>query len=532
MIAFTRLFLELEQTTSINARIDALVRFFEQASDADRLWTIALFTGRRPKRTIKTSLLRQWAAEIAGIPTWLFEETYHIVGDLAETIALLLPPEKRAPDQPLSYWIEQIRELSTADEAHKKSVITHSWSVLSKEERFIFNKLLTGGWRIGVSSKLLVRALARFSGQEENVVYHRLMGTWTPDATTLDELLYQEDPAADLSRPYPFFLAYPLDVAPADLGAEKDWVAERKWDGIRGQIIIRGNSLFIWSRGEELVTDKYPEFDSLPALFPSGAVFDGEILPYKNGAPLPFQDLQTRIGRKNLTKSTLSKTPVAFFAYDLLEEAGTDLRNLPFQERRAKLDALASKLPAKQSVFQVSPLLDFSDWNALEQERQQARAFQCEGLMLKKKAGLYQVGRKKGDWWKWKIDPLLIDAVLIYAQRGHGRRANLFTDYTFAVWQGEELVPFTKAYSGLTDQEFRQITQFVTKNTLDRFGPVRRVKPDLVFEIAFEGINASSRHKSGVALRFPRMNRWRQDKPASEANTLEDLLGILAQMKP
>ena len=344
--------------------------------------------------------------------------------------------------------------------------------------------------------------------------------------TTFEKLLLEADPRDDLSKPYPFYLAYALDNPVEELGDLGDWQIERKWDGIRGQLIVREGQVFVWSRGEELVTDKYPEFAPLANLLPNGTVIDGEIVCFKDGQILPFNLLQTRIGRKKVGKKLLSTAPVVMIAYDLLEAAGEDMRNHSMQERRQGLESLLEDHDT-HGVLLLSPVLEEASWEAIAQQRAVSRSHHSEGLMLKRKSSVYQTGRKRGDWWKWKVDPLVIDAVMIYAQRGHGRRANLFTDYTFAVWDEEKLVPFTKAYSGLTDREFREITSWVRRNTVDRFGPVRSVTPELVFEIAFEGINRSSRHKSGVALRFPRMSRWRKDKPAKEANTLSDLLEML-----
>ena len=349
--------------------------------------------------------------------------------------------------------------------------------------------------------------------------------TGTLRRPSFEELILQEDGTGNLSRPYPFYLAYQLEDL-AELGKPVDWIAERKWDGIRGQLIVRDGQYFLWSRGEELINDKFPEFQPVPGLIPDGTVIDGEILAFRNESILPFQNLQTRIGRKNISKKLLQEAPVVLRAYDMLEWQGKDIRQHSQAQRRQLLENMFYSLP-ENSVLQLSRTLDFRSWEELAEIRESSREYQCEGLMLKHKAGQYQVGRKKGDWWKWKVDPLTIDAVLIYAMRGHGRRANLYTDYTFAVWRGHELVPFTKAYSGLTDAEFRQVDHFVKRNTLERFGPVRSVKPELVFELAFEGIQKSSRHKSGVALRFPRMKRWRKDKPAAEANSHEDLLKML-----
>ena len=524
---FTTLFIELDQTTKTNAKVEALATYFKEAPDADKLWTIALLSHRRPKRTVTTTLLRKWAAEFAEIPLWLFEESYHVVGDLAETIAAVLPPPSHQSEQSLSFWVKYIQALGNLEEAQKHEQVHAAWNQLNHHERFIFNKFITGGFRLGVSQKLMVRALSKATGIEENKLAHRIMGNWTPDTTTFEQLILHDNPLDDISKPYPFYLAYALEDAPDVLGNPEEWSAEWKWDGIRGQLIIRLDRHFLWSRGEELVTDKFPEFGPLVAILPNGTVFDGEILPFKDGQPLPFQSLQTRIGRKNVTKKILDTTPVILKAYDLLEFAGQDWREQPFHLRRNKLVELIQTHPSAQPLLKVSEQIPFDQWETLAQARQKARSLASEGLMLKRKDAPYQAGRKKGDWWKWKVDPLTIDAVMIYAQSGHGRRANLFTDFTFAVWDGEALVPFTKAYSGLTDKEFREITSWVRKNTVDRFGPVRSVKPTFVFEIAFEGINVSTRHKSGVALRFPRIKRWRKDKPIAEANTLDDLKSML-----
>ena len=352
------------------------------------------------------------------------------------------------------------------------------------------------------------------------------MGAWHPDDTTWEALIEAEDLGADLSRPYPFFLAHGVEGDPSSLGPPEDWSAEWKWDGIRGQIILRGGSHFVWSRGEELITDRFSEFAPLSKFLPEGTVLDGEILAWKDEAPLPFNVLQTRIGRKTVSKAVLAKAPVILYAYDLLEWQGKDIRDRPFKERRQLLETLLYSLP-NDLPLRLSPSLGFESWTALADIRSTARAHHAEGLMIKNRQSRYEVGRKKGAWWKWKLDPLTIDAVMIYAQAGHGRRANLYTDFTFAVWQGNDLVPFAKAYSGLSDAEFRDITAWVRKNTLQRFGPVRQVTPEHVFEIAFEGIHHSTRHKSGVALRFPRMARWRKDKSPQDANTLEDLKDLL-----
>jgi len=522
MKLFEELFEALDSTTKINAKVAALVSFFEQSEYDDSMWAIAILSGKRPKRAVNTSLLKQWVAEETAIPNWLFEETYHVVGDLAETIAKLLPPPTTLSDHTLSYWVHYLIDLKEKDESDKKIKILAAWGQLNTHGRYIFNKLITGGFRLGVSQKLMIRALSKYTKIEENVLACKLMGNWSPETISFQELILSEDQSQDLSKPYPFYLTYALDLSFEEMGAVSDWQVERKWDGIRGQIIVREDTLFIWSRGEELVTDKFPELHFLAEVLPSGTVLDGEILCWKEGKPMPFQSLQTRIGRKNVSKPLLQKSPVSFMVYDILELQGKDIRALPMQERRQSLASLYHSCNDSPH-FLLSGLVQADSWQTLAEIRENSRQYLCEGLMLKHKTSPYEVGRKKGSWWKWKVDPLVIDAVLIYAMRGHGRRANLYTDYTFAVWKDEQLIPFTKAYSGLTDKEIARVDAFVKKNTLERFGPVRSVKAELVFEIAFEGIQKSPRHKSGIALRFPRISRWRQDKPASEANTLDDL---------
>ncbi|MEQ8367376.1 MAG: ATP-dependent DNA ligase [Roseicyclus sp.] len=527
---FAILFTALDQTTRTSVKTAALADYFRTAPDDDKLWTIALLSGRRPRRTITTTRLREWAAERAGIPLWLFEACYPVVGDLSETIALVLPePDPGARiDKSLSQWVADLRALDTADDAARKAFILEAWTGLGPVERFVFNKLLTGGWRMGVSRKLMTRALSQATGIDEAELTHRLMGDWTPDTTSFHALVQAPDPTADLSRPYPFYLAYQIEADPQTLGPVADWLAERKWDGIRGQLILRGGEHYLWSRGEDLMTDRFPELAQLKDFLPDGTVIDGEVLAYDMQAetPLPFSRLQPRVGRKTVPKSLLKDAPVIVMGYDLLEWQGADWRGKPLCERRAQLETLLAGKPATLPL-RISPRVEAETWDDLTEARALSRDIGAEGLMLKRLDAPYLAGRKKGDWWKWKVDPLTIDAVMIYAQAGSGRRATLYTDFTFAVWNGNDLVPFTKAYSGLTDAEFREITAWVRKNTLQRFGPVRQVTPHHVFEIAFEGIQASPRHKSGVALRFPRMLRWRRDKPVQEANSLDDLEEML-----
>lgn len=530
MQQFAQLVQRLGTTTKTNDKLEALVDYFQHADEKDKVWVIALFSGRRPRRTVSGAKLSEWCAEMIGLPLWLLQECYLTVGDLSETIALLIPEIIRSESNPpvnrsLHYYVEKFQQLDQASEQDKKNFIIQSWLELSSMERFVFNKLLSGAFRVGVSQNLIVNALAKSVKLDASVIAHRISGNWDPSTTGYDELLSEAATAIDNSKPYPFYLAYALEDELSELGDPEDWQAEWKWDGIRGQIIKRNNEIFIWSRGEDLLTEKFPEYHILREKMPDGTVFDGEILPYKDGQVLNFNVLQTRIGRKNVTKKNLQEAPAGFFAYDLMELNGEDIRDWPLSKRRAALEELvkAAALP----FLQLSPVVSFTDWNELTKHREQARSLNSEGLMLKRRSSAYLTGRRRGDWWKWKIDPLTIDAVMVYAQKGAGRRSNLYTDYTFAVRDGEKLVTFTKAYSGLTDKEFAQVDAFVKRNSLEKFGPVRTVKPELVFEIAFEGIAASNRHKSGVALRFPRISRWRTDKKPEDINTLEDLRKML-----
>ncbi|MFL5774562.1 MAG: ATP-dependent DNA ligase [Flavisolibacter sp.] len=527
MREFANLVVNLGATTKTNDKLEALVNYFSVADEKDRVWVIAIFSGRRPRRSVNATQLATYCVELAALPFWLFEESYHTVGDLAETIALLLPENKTDEQhgKPLHFYIERLKSLEKESEEERKKFIVESWQEMNNAERFVFNKLITGGFRIGVSQKVMVNALAKTVQLEPSVIAHRISGNWDPSTISFRELLSDESVSTDWSKPYPFYLAYALEEDASQLGDPVEWQAEWKWDGIRGQVIKRNGELFVWSRGEELMTEKFPEYHSLGKVLPDGIAIDGEIIPCVDQKPLPFALLQTRIGRKNVTKKQLQEAPIAFFAYDLIEYNGEDWRPRPLSERREKLEEIVAM--ANHPALLISPIINFHSWDQLAELRRSSRDMGAEGFMLKKKSSAYQVGRKRGDWWKWKIDPLTIDAVMIYAQKGAGRRSNLYTDYTFAVKDGDKLVSFTKAYSGLTDKEFAQVDHFVKRNSIEKFGPVRTVKPELVFEIAFEGIAASNRHKSGVALRFPRISRWRTDKTPDQINTLDDLKKML-----
>lgn len=528
MRRFAALYAELDETTKTGAKVDALAAYLAEAEPADAAWAVHFLSGRRPKRLIGARRLAEWAVEAAELPEWLFGECYESVGDLAETISLLLPSPAEGSDLPLHHWVEaRLLPLRGEGEETQRAAVLRAWSELDGAQAYVWNKLITGSFRVGVSQSLVVRALARVSGVDEPTLAHRLMGAWDPSPEFYRLLLAGDTRDADLSRPYPFFLAYPLEGEVEALGEAAEWQAEWKWDGIRAQLVRRAGSTYLWSRGEELITERFPEVAEAAALLPDGTVLDGELLPWVDDRPLPFAQLQRRIGRRTLGRKILAEVPVVLLAYDLLEAEGADVRERPLSWRRERLEALVRATPSAGRIL-LSPVVHGGGWEAVRAAHAEARDRAAEGLMLKGLAAPYGVGRRKGGWWKWKVAPFTADAVLIYAQRGHGRRASLYTDYTFGVWKEGELVPFAKAYSGLTDEEIRRVDAFVRRNTLERFGPVRVVKPELVFELAFEGIQRSPRHRSGVAVRFPRMSRWRSDKRPQDADSLETIEALIA----
>ena len=526
---FAELYAALDQTTKTNAKIAALKRYFQAAQPEDAAWAVSFLIGRRPKRLLESRKLAQWAVEEAGVPEWLFSECYHAVGDFAETIALLLPPAARSTDLPLHYWIEErLLLMRNADDDARRGWLLEAWRSMDEPQRFAWNKLLTGEFRVGVSQSLVVRALAEVSGAPQEAIAHRLMGEWQPDAGFWRNLVAPEGgpgvAEAGIARPYPFCLAYPLEGKVEDLGEIREWQVEWKWDGIRAQLIRRERRTFLWSRGEELITARFPEVEAVGELLPDGTVVDGEVLPWKAGEPLPFTQMQRRIGRKVLGQRILAEVPVVLVAFDLLEVSGRDVRGEALEWRRTQLETIAPP----ESALVLSPLVPASSWEELKELRDESRRRKVEGFMLKRLGSPYRVGRRRGDWWKWKIEPYSVDAVLIYAQPGNGRRASLFTDYTFGIWDNGQLVPFAKAYSGLSDEEIREVDAFVRRNTIEKYGPIHRVKPELVFELAFEAIQRSSRHRSGIAVRFPRMARWRHDKKAEEADSIDTIRALLA----
>lgn len=562
MKAFAELYADLDATTSSNAKLAAMQRYFAQAEPEDAAWAVYFLSGGRPRQLVPAKILRELAVEYSGLSTWLFEESYQAVGDLAETISLVLPEALHSSTDGLATWIEEKLLPLRGESPEVLGVrLPELWAQLDRHSLMLCIKLITGSFRVGVSKLLVTRALASMAQLDSKRVAQRLVGytdlSNRPNAASYLKLIAAESSDEHAQRggqPYPFFLAHalsqPVEQFEALLGPASDWQVEWKWDGIRAQVVKRDGRLWVWSRGEELVTERFPELDSLVHCLPDGTVIDGEIVVWKAPVPntedafdlqapttpavQPFALLQQRIGRKTLGKKILEDVPVVVLGYDLLEWQGEDWRNQPQAKRREQLDQVIAD--CANPVLLPSPVLAGEDWLDLARQREASRSLGVEGMMLKARDSLYGVGRTKdmGVWWKWKVDPFSVDAVLIYAQRGHGRRASLYSDYTFAVWDGppesseRTLVPFAKAYSGLTDAEMRQVDSIVRKTTVEKFGPVSSVKPSLVFELGFEGIALSKRHKSGIAVRFPRMLRWRQDKTVEEADnlaTLQDLLG-------
>ena len=548
MKQFTDLYWRLDGTTSTNEKVAALRDYFAAAPHEDAAVALGVLSGGRQGRAVSLTLLRQWAAETAGLPAWLVEESYAHVGDLAETIALLLPPPSEDTGQAdhglaacMQSTVHALKE--AADDAAKRVIVEDVWRRLASRERIVWHKLLTGGCRVGVSKTLVARALAEVAGLDPAVMAHRLMGRPIETAAEFAALLSPDETAADSRRPYPFFLASPLDDDIASLGDTADWQAEWKWDGMRAQLVRRGDDAAIWSRGEELMNEAFPEIAAAALTLPPGTVLDGELLAVRQRQLLPFAALSRRASRRRVTKPVLAEIPCVFVAYDLLEAEGQDLRSEPLAHRRMLLERLvpdsfaeaidaaaAAPQPAPEAAPRrlfLSPVVSGDSWTSLAAARATSRQRGVEGLMLKRQSSPYAVGRPRGDWWKWKIEPLEIDAVLLYAQAGHGRRAGLHTDYTLGVWHGDTLVPVAKAYSGLSDAEIVEVDRIVRATTLEKHGPVRVVRPTLVFQLSFEGVSRSTRHKSGVAVRFPRIARWRRDKEPHEAGHLADIERML-----
>jgi len=528
MKAFAALYQTLEHSTGTHDKRAAIAAYVQQVPRADAAWGLWLLAGNKLRRIAGSGELRTWLGEVAGLPPWLIDDSYAHVGDLAETLALLLTgTPSPGDDVPLHVWIEQyLLPVAGADPETRRRAIVEAWARLPDGERLVFNKLLTGALRVGVSLKLVQQALADLSDVPVAVLAQRMLGDWPPTAAFLDALLSTEVLESDREQPYPFFLASPLESAPEQLGDVADWLLEWKWDGIRAQLIRRRGDIALWSRGEERLDGRFPEIEAAALALPRDAVIDGELLAWGEGdTPLPFSALQTRIQRRRPGSKHLAAAPARLLAYDLVELDGEDLREQPLALRRQRLAELLGEADDPRLV--LSPDVRVDTWAQAAALRASSRGRGVEGLMLKRRASPYRSGRRRGDWWKWKVDPLTLDAVLLYAQAGHGRRSTLYTDYTFGVWNDAgDLVPVAKAYSGLDDSEILALDRWIRAHTRERFGPVRSVDAEQVFELGFEGVNLSSRHKSGVAVRFPRILRWRHDKQAADADRLETLKAL------
>ncbi|WP_285401488.1 ATP-dependent DNA ligase [Luteibacter sp. ME-Dv--P-043b] len=531
MRRFARLFEALDRTASTTAKREAMAAYFADAPAEDAAWAVYVLGGGKLKRTASSTEMRTALAIETGYADWLIDDSYQHVGDLAETIALMLPgtDDDEGEDTALHVWMEaRLPSLGKLEAGERIAMLREWWRSTPKEQIFLVNKLLTGSLRVGVSQRLVVQALAQWSALATDLIAHRMSGTWKPSADAFRALAGPErDDEHAGERPYPFFLASPLEQDVDALGAIDGWLAEWKWDGIRAQLMRRAEGALIWSRGEERMDGRFPELELAAAALPDGCVIDGEILAWApdEDHPLLFAALQKRIGKLKPGPKLLADTPVRLMAYDLLELDGQDLRERPLAERRLLLERL---IASHGPTLALSPEVRASDWTTLAQWRTESRERRTEGLMLKRRDSPYRVGRKRGDWWKWKVEPYTVDAVLLYAQPGHGRRSGLFTDYTFGVWDGETLVPVAKAYSGLDDAEIGRLDRWIRAHTIDRFGPVRSVEPTHVFELAFEAIQASGRHKAGVAVRFPRILRWRTDLAIRDADKLDDLRRLAA----
>ena len=525
---FVELYKNLDSTNSTNQKVEYLVEYLEHVSAEDAAWSVYLFGDGTFKRPVTTTQMREVTYRLAELPEWLFEDAYAEVGDLAETISLCLdrgtrPEQQIQLPERLSEWMDALSSLREDEPSEQEEQLAEWYEVLGTDQIFVLNKLIMGGLRVGVSTGLIAKAIAKIADIDQATVKFRLSGDWSPTAQAYRTLISADTEDVDRSRPYPYFLASPLEESPEQKGSPSEWLVEWKWDGMRGQLIKREGEVVLWSRGQELITETFPEIAESARALPDGLVLDGELLAWEDNRPMPFYELQRRIGRKNVSKSLMDEVPVRFFTYDLMEFQGEDIREKPVETRRDRLESLP-----KPGRIDISPTIEADTWDAYRAKRSAASDRRVEGLMLKRLGSPYRTGRKRGDWWKWKVEPYTIDGVLMYAKAGHGKRANLYSDLTFGVWRADgEIVPIAKAYSGLTDKQLSDLDNWIKSNTIERYGPVRSVELEHVFEIAFSGLAPSNRHKSGISLRFPRISRWRHDKTPKEANTLEDVEQLL-----
>ncbi|ATI41074.1 ATP-dependent DNA ligase [Pacificitalea manganoxidans] len=526
MRAFARLLDRLSFTPSRNDKLTLIADYLRDTPDPDRGWALAALTGDLDLRSITPSRLRQMVE--GRIDAELFRLSYDYVGDLAETIALIWPEtetdaqrETTPPDIPLSQVVTRLQAMGRAN---VPAEMAQMLDALAPEARFALLKLVTGGLRVGVSAQLAKTALARFGEVELTEIVELWHGLTPPYTDLFAWLTGGEKPVNAARAPFrPVMLSTATDLDQLQALDPAEHFAEWKWDGIRVQAVAEAGTRRIYSRTGEDISGAFP--DLVEAMEFEGAL-DGELLVRQGTTGVgSFADLQKRLNRKTVSKALLKSNPAMLRAYDLLVDGGDDIRALPQTARRARLETFLAPLdPAR---FDLSPLIPFTTWDDVAQARDDLPDPVIEGVMIKRRDTPYLAGRSRGPWFKWKRDPYLIDAILLYAQRGHGKRSGFYSDYTFGVWKGNEIVPVGKAYFGFTDEELKQLDRFIRDNTRERFGPVRSVTPDLVLEIAFEGLNRSPRHKSGVAMRFPRVHRIRWDKPAQEADHLSTLEAML-----
>lgn len=520
---FIELFKNLDSLNSTNRKLILLKEYFKTEKEENLDFAIYLLSGKKRKKLVSTKLLKELLLKFANLDEWVFEECYAEVGDFAETVNLLLPISyNNLANCDLKRDYISLTNITKLED--KINYILQCWQTYNFYARFLFNKIISGTLRIGVSDGLVIKALSEVFSISPHSCAQILMGNWNPTSTTICSKLKNNN-IKPVSTPYPFCLAQTFDkqIEPTKLS---EWIIEKKYDGIRCQIIKRNNEVYIWSRGEEILNEQFPDLiDAFQAL-DNGTVIDGELLAYTTNFEIDsFNKLQKRLNKKNPSKKLILEIPCFVIAYDILEFNGKDIRFYPLKERKLILSELCKSKTI--SLLKISEEYTFKNWDEVVTFKSTCKRNHCEGLMFKKIDEIYVSGKRVNSWIKWKFQPYTLDAILLYAQKGRGKRSGLYTDYSFGLWNNNELVPFAKAYSGLSNKEIHELNQWIKQNTLEKFGTVRLVKPQHVFEIAFEGINISKRHKSGFAVRFPRILRWRKDKLVHEANHIEDLKKLI-----
>jgi DNA ligase 1 len=518
---FAPLLDSLAFTPSRLGKLRLMHEYFMSTPDPDRGWALAALTGELSFAGVKPAQIRDLVLE--RVDAELFSLSHDFVGDLAETVALIWPKKHGANHVPSLSEVVDSMAVATRDSS---GALLGAWlDALDATARWALLKLATGALRVGVSARLAKTALAEDSTaslDEIEAVWHALHPPYTELFAWLEGRAARPE-LGDRPTFTPLMLAQPLEEDDIPKLSPADYRAEWKWDGIRVELVGRGGERRLYSRSGDDIGAAFPD---LLATLNEDVVLDGELLVMRDGVIAPFNDLQQRLNRKIATSKMIADYPAWLRLYDILERAGEDLRPLPFDERRHRLEQWYRAAP--RTRMDISPLLPFTAWDQLREFRDTARERAIEGLMLKRGDSAYVSGRPKGPWFKWKRDALTVDTVLMYAQRGHGKRSSFYSDYTFGVWREAELVPVGKAYSGFTDEELRRLDRWIRDHTIDRFGPVRAVEPDLVLEVAFDSVHRSTRHKSGLAMRFPRIHRIRWDKPAAEADQVETLAKLVS----